>query len=426
MKQYIERIRIKYNIRREYFTVLLPVLIAVLLVFTSILLGYGMVEQKSTAENDRLEKYEEIVREIGGEKGVEELPKEEKKTGLDHIIVFVTLIAIVPYSMDTSLQKRRRRKKEELFTEFLFKLSELMRGGLDPVKAVIELSKSDLGGLTPHVRLAATAMTLGKSFEEAMKAMADSLESELISRYTHLVIQASYTGGAVSDLILKASEDMRSIIGIEREKEGNLKPYTLILYFAQAIIVLLAYILSTSLLPYLKGIGAEMLFGRAEIADINFEQGFFHLIMINAFLGGIIIGKITEGSSKHGFKHAAILMVACYLACIFFVLPTPQMAEEVTIEIISGDGQEGFVGLPLEGPIVFKIYDLEDNPKSGVYVEFSITPGGMVKPSFLKTDKGGLASVKATLGEEAGIYVIEAKVGCITKKATAIAKSEGG
>lgn len=426
MKQYIERIRIKYNIRREYFTVLLPVLIAVLLVFTSILLGYGMVEQKSTAENDRLEKYEEIVREIGGEKGVEELPKEEKKTGLDHIIVFATLIAIIPYSMDTSLQKRRRRKKEELFTEFLFKLSELMRGGLDPVKAVIELSKSDLGGLTPHVRLAATAMTLGKSFEEAMKAMADSLESELISRYTHLVIQASYTGGAVSDLILKASEDMRSIIGIEREKEGNLKPYTIIFYFAQAIIVLLAYILSTSLLPYLKGIGAEMLFGRAEIADINFEQGFFHLIMINAFLGGIIIGKITEGSSKHGFKHAAILMVACYLACIFFVLPTPQMAEEVTIEIISGDGQEGFVGLPLEGPIVFKIYDLEDNPKSGVYVEFSITPGGMVKPSFLKTDKGGLASVKATLGEEAGIYVIEAKVGCITKKATAIAKSEGG
>ena len=426
MKQYIERIRIKYNIRREYFTVLLPVLIAVLLVFTSILLGYGMVEQKSTAENDRLEKYEEIVREIVGEKGVEELPKEEKKTGLDHIIVFATLIAIIPYSMDTSLQKRRRRKKEELFTEFLFKLSELMRGGLDPVKAVIELSKSDLGGLTPHVRLAATAMTLGKSFEEAMKAMADSLESELISRYTHLVIQASYTGGAVSDLILKASEDMRSIIGIEREKEGNLKPYTIIFYFAQAIIVLLAYILSTSLLPYLKGIGAEMLFGRAEIADINFEQGFFHLIMINAFLGGIIIGKITEGSSKHGFKHAAILMVACYLACIFFILPMPQIAEEVTIEIISGDGQEGFVGLPLEGPIVFKIYDLEGNPKSGVYVEFSITPGGMVKPSFLKTDKGGLASVKATLGEEAGIYVIEAKVGCITKKATAIAKSEGG
>ncbi len=148
--------------------------------------------------------------------------------------------------------------------------------------------------------------------------------------------------------------------------------------------------------------------------------------MINAFLGGIIIGKITEGSSKHGFKHAAILMVACYLACIFFVLPTPLIAEEVTIEIISGDGQEGFVGLPLEGPIVFKIYDLEGNPKSGVYVEFGITPGGMVKPSFLKTDKGGLASVKATLGEEAGIYVIEAKVGCITKKATAIAKSEGG
>ena len=119
-------------------------------------------------------------------------------------------------------------------------------------------------------------------------------------------------------------------------------------------------------------------------------------------------------------------MVACYLACIFFVLPTPQIAEEARIELISGDGQEGFIGLPLEEPIVFKIYDLDDNPKSGVYVEFGITPGGMASPYFSKTDKDGLASVNAALGEETGIYLIEAKVGRITKKATAIAKSEGG
>ncbi len=61
--------------------------------------------------------------------------------GLDEVMVFALLIAIIPYSIDITLQKRATRKKEELYTEFLFKLSELMRGGLDPIKAVKESRK---------------------------------------------------------------------------------------------------------------------------------------------------------------------------------------------------------------------------------------------------------------------------------------------
>ena len=76
-----------------------------------------------------------------------------------------------------------------------------MRGGLDPIKAVKELSKTDLGVLTPNIRVASTSMTFGKSFEESMKAMAKSLHSELITRYTLLVVQASYSGGAVADTL---------------------------------------------------------------------------------------------------------------------------------------------------------------------------------------------------------------------------------
>ena len=105
--------------------------------------------------------------------------------GLDEIMVFALIIAILPYAIDITLQKRGARKKEELYTEFLFKLSELMRGGLDPIKAVKELSKTDLGVLTPHIRIASTSMTFGKSFEESMKAMAKSLHSDLIIPVHH-------------------------------------------------------------------------------------------------------------------------------------------------------------------------------------------------------------------------------------------------
>ena len=180
-----------------------------------------------------------------------------------------------------------------------------MRGGLDPVKSVKELSKTDLGLLTPHVRIAATSMIYGKSFEESMKAMAKSLHSEMIARYTALVVQASYSGGAVADLILKASEDMRNIIAIEREKEGNLSQYVMIFYFAQGIIVFIVYTLSTSLLPFVEQLGtSNILGGTNEIAGLDFSRGFFHMIMINSFFGGLIIGKISEGEARYGLKHA--------------------------------------------------------------------------------------------------------------------------
>ena len=286
-----------------------------------------------------------------------------------------------------------------------------MRGGLDPIKAVKELSKTDLGVLTPHIRIASTSMTYGKSFEEAMKAMSKSLHSELITRYTMLVVQASYSGGAVADLILKASEDMRSIISIEREKEGNLHQYVMIFYFAQAIIIFIVYILTTSLLPFVAQIGATQMFGKSDIGDIDFARGFFHMIILNSIFGGLIIGKISEGEARYGLKHVVVLVVVGYIACALFILPPPvtQTGPNVNITVISGSGQVGLQNLPLKDPIVFKITDSAGNPVNSTQIQFSITPGGSVSPLTDTSDDKGLVQVNAVMGSAPGTYTIAAK-----------------
>ena len=224
------------------------------------------------------------------------------------------------------------------------------------------------------------------------------------------MVQAAYTGGAVADLILRTSEDMRAVIGIEREKEGNLKQYVVIFYLAQGIIVMLTYILSTSLLPMIQGMGMELLFGNSGVAEIDFERGFFHMIMLNALFGGIIIGQITEGEMKHGLKHSAILIIACYIACTTLILPSPGAAE-MRIELVSGGGQEGFGGLPLSDPFVFNVTDLEGNPTPDVYVKVSISPDGSVNPGIVETGLDGLVTVTAVPGMDGGVYVVEAVAG---------------
>ncbi|MEA3282796.1 MAG: type II secretion system F family protein [Euryarchaeota archaeon] len=426
IKRYVQIIRLKYDIKREYATVAIPVLAAIILLIAAALTGHVFTIQKESGDGSgsgkddtRLVAYQALVEEVGdggagGGRGStdaqEKTPGTKPKDDLDRIIVFALLIAIIPYSIDTYRQKRRQKRREVAYSEFLFKLSELMRGGIDPIRGVIDLSTTDLGAITDNVRGAASAMVLGHSFSDAMNDMAEALGSKLITRYTALVVQAAYTGGAVADLILRTSEDLRAVIGIEREKDGNLKQYVVIFYLAQGIIVMLAYILSTSLLPLIQGMGMELLFGNSGVSEINFERGFFHMIMLNALFGGIIIGQITEGEMKHGLKHSAILVIACYIVCTALILPSPGAAE-MRIGLVSGGGQEGFGGLPLSDPIVFNVTDPAGNPAPDVYVKISISPDGSVNPRIVKTGSDGLVTVTVAPGMDAGVYVVEAVAG---------------
>jgi flagellar protein FlaJ len=431
-----ERVRILFSPPREYFTIVIPVAIAVLLVVGAFLAGYPIMGTEKAQQTDsaKLQQLKELMAQLDETGGTgqaadttkTDAAKNQQKMGLDEIIVFAVLIAITPYAIDITLQKRNIRRKEELYTEFLFKLSELMRGGLDPIKSVKELSKTDLGILTPNVRIASTAMIYGRSFEESMKAMAQSLHSELITRYTTLVVQASYSGGSVADLILKASEDMRSIISIEREKEGNLSQYVMIFYFAQGIIFFIIYTLSTSLLPFVTQLGSSTIFGVNKIANLDFSRGFFHLIMINSFFGGLIIGKISEGEARFGLKHAVILMAAGYIACALFILPPPAApaAQAFNITPLSGDSYTGVAGLSLKDAIQFKLTDPSGNPVNSTVVQFSILPGGKVNPSSDTSNVDGIVSVKVVLGSTAGNYTVLAKASGNTGRATIAATSD--
>jgi flagellar protein FlaJ len=430
-------IRLRYDIKREYATVAIPVLAAIILLIAAALTGHTFTVQGepgtgtgSSEDDARLAAYQALVEEYGEDEGGGSMeaeattPETKPKDDMDHIIVFAVLIAIIPYSIDTYRQKRLQKRREIAYSEFLFKLSELMRGGIDPIRGVIDLSTTDLGAIADNVRGAASAMVLGHSFSDAMNDMAVALKSNLVTRYTALVVQAAYTGGAVADLILRTSEDMRAVIGIEREKEGNLKQYVVIFYLAQGIIVMLTYILSTSLLPMIQGMGMELLFGNAGVSEINFERGFFHMIMLNALFGGIIIGQITEGELKHGLKHSAILIIACYLVCTALILPSPDAAE-MRIELVSGGGQEGFGGLPLCDPFVFNVTDLDGNPAPDTYVKLSISPDGSVDPKIVKTGADGLVEVTAVPGMDEGVYVVEAVAGGAVERVTVRAVAGG-
>lgn len=419
------RFNIRYNLKREYFTVALPIFIALIYVSASLMsLGNVKVE---TAKNNTLSfnnftegqelTDEQMVAMINAKKANPQQSNDalqrKKQGALDDIILFGLLMAITPFSLDLLLKKRRLRKYEGDYSDFLFEMSEMMRGGIDPVKAVTELSKSNLGSITRLVRIATARMAYGKSFEYSMRKMAESTDSLLIQRYTDLLIHASYTGGNVSEQIQKSADDMKKFINLEREKEGSLSMYVVIMYLAQGLLLMLAGVFIFNVLPSLQSVNLGMFIKGSTGAGLSKAatmQYIYHIVMINAFFVGLISGKVSTGSIKHGLKHSIVLLMGSYLVTALVINPNLSGIEDVKITAIKFPTGSVIGGLPLQDPIVFKVTDKKEKPVANASIAFAMTgqPGGKVQKAGLKTDAEGLISVYVTPGIQDGIYVVEA------------------
>ena len=82
-----------------------------------------------------------------------------------------------------------------------------------------------------------------------------------------------------------------------------------------------------------------------------------------------------------------------------------------TLEIISGNDQEGLPGAALDKPFVVEVRDRADTPVPGVEVTFSVTGGGgTLSVTSATTDKNGRAESILILGSNAGTNTVTVSV----------------
>jgi len=441
------RLRNRYHVRRSVFTLAIPALIGIAILGFSIHSGFapvplvgaatstttgtfGSANQAAAANQAR---QAELLALSNGSPDQNisvstipvSIPKVAQTTNphnFDLVFTVSLITALAPYSADATLSGRRVRKYEQDFTDFLFELSELVRGGIDPIKATITLSQGSLGSITKPVQVVAKQMEIGFTFEQAMRNLAVSLESSLVDKYIDLVIQASYSGGAVANLIQRASADMGTFLNIENEKRAGLSQYMLILYAAQVILIAICAILVVQFLPNLSAISsigtsnlAGSILAGSDIGKVPLERDLYLLVVVNGFLGGLVIGKISEGKVKHGIKHGLILVLIALIAWSLFVVPATSNASVAYNVKVTSYGSSGFTGLAVQHPFVVSVNDTLGAPKASTLVVFTIagppgSTGAQVIPSSIATGPSGKATVAVVLGSVAGPYTVTVTV----------------
>ena len=121
--------------------------------------------------------------------------------------------------------------------------------------------------------------------------------------------------------VLDASVNLFSSLDEYKEEQySNMKPYMMTIYMATIIFLVIAYVVLHQFLIPLSGASSGAIVQEAGflagVLDINYYNSLlFWASIIESIFGGIIAGKIGDGTLSAGLRHSVIL---CIVTLIFF------------------------------------------------------------------------------------------------------------
>jgi len=109
---------------------------------------------------------------------------------------------------------------------------------------------------------------------------------------------------------------VQTTLTFDAERKTQIRPYLAIIYVAFFVFLFTIVMLFKSFFV-----------GMSDFSTTQFElmapkearSIFFHMNAIQAFFGGIVAGKMGEGTVGGGLKHSVILLTCGYLAFKFVV-----------------------------------------------------------------------------------------------------------
>ena len=234
----------------------------------------------------------------------------------DEAVFFAIIAAVFPPAILTYLDYQWRKAVDEHLPDLFRSIVQAQETGMTLPQALEDAAKRDYGPLTAELRKMTTQISWGMSFEMALLALGKRVNTVLMQRTVPMIIEASRSGGHVEKVFDPMGKFIQTTLLLDKERRTQTRPYTAIVYVAFFVfiftIVLLfkSFFVSTEQLPML---------GTAVMSPEAIKRLFFHMTVVQSLFGGLVAGKMGEGTINAGLKHSLILMICGYLAIKLFL-----------------------------------------------------------------------------------------------------------
>lgn len=243
------------------------------------------------------------------------LIKQDTLTVNDYIF-FALVITTFPLVIIEYLDSRWKKAVDERLPDLFRTIVQAQQTGMTLSQSLEEAAKRDYGELTPELKKMVNQMSWSFSFEQAFKEFGRRVNTSLIQRTLPMFLEAAHGGGRVEKVFAPMGKFIQTTLTLEKERKSQNRPYLAIIYAAFYVFLLTVVLLFKTFFIEME---SSLIAGVSVMTAGEMWEIFFHMSLIQAFFGGLVAGKMSNGTIMAGLKHSIILMTSGYIALKFLV-----------------------------------------------------------------------------------------------------------
>jgi flagellar protein FlaJ len=234
----------------------------------------------------------------------------------DEFVFFAIISSAFPPAVLNYIDHKWRKAINEHLPDLFRSIVQAQETGRTLPQALEEASKRDYGPLTAELKKMTTQISWGMSFEEGLLAFGKRVNTVLVQRTVPMIIEASRSGGHVEKVFDPMGKFIQTTLLLDKERRTQTRPYIAIIYVAFFVFLFTIILLFRSFFVGMEGLPV---FTAGIMPPSQIQRMFFHMTSIQAFFGGLVAGKMGDGTINAGLKHSLILMLCGYIALKLFM-----------------------------------------------------------------------------------------------------------
>jgi flagellar protein FlaJ len=247
----------------------------------------------------------------------------------DQFLILALIVALFPPATVEYLDLRWERGIDKNIPRLLREIAESGKTGLTFVRAIEVSADRDYGPLSPELKHLVAQISWGTSLEDALRSFAKRARTRLARRTADLISEVARSGGDTQETMEQLNRHIGELQSIDRERYSQMRPLAAVVYIAFGVFLFTDIMLIRSFFAQILTLQAQVLntpggsssvFGGLSGVDIKFLQKvMFHAVVVQAVVGGLVAGKMSEAKLGAGLKHVMILLLIGFLLFFIFV-----------------------------------------------------------------------------------------------------------
>jgi flagellar protein FlaJ len=247
----------------------------------------------------------------------------------DQLLILAMIIAVFPSAVVEWLDLRWERGIDKNIPRLLREIAESGKTGLTLTRAIEVSAERDYGPLTPELKQLVAQLSWGNSLEDSLRSFAKRARTKLAQRTADLILEVSRSGGDTQEIMEQLNKHIGELQSIDRERYSQMRPYSVVVYIAYGVFLFTDVMLIRSFFTQIINLqssvlntqgGSSTIFGGISKVDVDFlKTVMFHAAVVQAIIGGLVAGKISEARLGAGLKHVVILLIIGFVTFFLFV-----------------------------------------------------------------------------------------------------------